>query len=177
MKARAPGARYVDGAWRPRSDDLTMEPPKMIAVFGARERHESCDIQPCEWKTTPTNVTGERAVKLDGSRDQPANTVEVVDAQGIKVVLLVVPAHIDPDQAHSIVMAAAASGNASSVDALFMISLKDKESHTERAAAGERCDSQGSANDRSAKIQSAPRGCLLVKSSGAKGLVGTGMVC
>lgn len=132
---------------------------------------------PANGQQRPSNVTGEREVKLDGSRGQPNNTVEVVDAKGIKVVLLVFPAHIDPDQAHSIVMAAAASGNASSVDARLMISLKDKESHTERDAARERCVSQGSANGRSAKIQSASRGCVSVKSSGAKGLVGQGMVC
>ncbi len=146
LKPTAHGSGHVDGAWWPRSDDLMMELPDLIAVLSARVGAVGQVMyHPSEWTTTPNElVISERAVQLDGSRGQPPNTVEVLDAKGNKLVFLVVPAGIDPDQAHAIVMTAAASGNASSVDALLMISVKDRKSRTERDAARERWDSQDS---------------------------------
>jgi Family of unknown function (DUF5994) len=138
---------HVDGAWWPRSDDLTTELPDLIAVLSVRHGAVSrVRYNPNEWTTTPAElVTSERAVQLDGSGGQTPNTVEVLDAKGNKVVLLVVPAHIDPDHGHAIVMAAAAPRNVSTVDALLMISVKDRESRTKRDAARERWDTQGTA--------------------------------
>jgi Family of unknown function (DUF5994) len=147
LKTTSHCSGQVDGAWWPRSDDLMTELPDLIAVLSARQGAISRVIyNPSEWTTAPTElVTRERAVQLDRSCGQPPNTVEVLDGKGTKVVLLVVPAHIDPDQAHAIVMAAVAPGNASSVDALLMISVKDRESRAKRDAARERWDSQGRA--------------------------------
>ena len=121
------------------------ELPDLIAVLSVRQGAISrVRYNLTEWRITPTElVTDERAVQLDGSRGQSPNTVEVLDAKGNKVVLLVVPAHIDPDQAHAIVMAAVAPGNASSADTLLTISVKDRESRTKRDAAREHWDSQG----------------------------------
>jgi hypothetical protein len=150
LKPTAHGSAYVDGAWWPRSDDLMTELPDLIAVVSARQGATSRVMYNLtEWRTTPTElVTSGCSVQLDGYRGQPPNTVEVLDAEGNKIVLLVVPFHTDPDQAHAIVMAAAASGNVSSVDTLLMISVKDRESRTKRAAARERWDSQREATSR-----------------------------
>jgi hypothetical protein len=43
----------------------------------------------------------------------------VLDTYGNRIVLLVVPAHTAPNRAHAIVMAAAATEDASSVDTLL----------------------------------------------------------
>jgi uncharacterized protein DUF5994 len=144
----------VDGAWWPRSDDLMTELPDLIAVLSVRQGAISRVIyNPSEWTTTPTEiVTSERAVQLDRSCGQPPNTVEILDAKGNKVVLLVVPAHVEPDQAHAIVTAAVAPGDVSSIDALLMISVKDRESRTMRDAARERWDAQ-----RQSQTNEAPR--------------------
>jgi Family of unknown function (DUF5994) len=144
LKPTAHGSGYVDGAWWPRSDDLMTELPGLIAVLSIRLAAISCvRYNNTEWKITPAKlVSGGCVVQLDGYRGQPPNTVEVLGYKGNKVVLLVVPFHIDPDQAHGIVMAAAAPGDASSVDTLLMISVKDRESRTKRDAARERWDSQ-----------------------------------
>lgn len=138
---------HVDGAWWPRSDDLMTELPDLVGALSVRQGAISrVTYNPIEWTTTPTElISSERAVQLDGSNGRPPNTVEVLGAKGNKVVLLVVPAHIDADQAHAIVMAAAAPGDVSSVDALLMISVKDRESRTKRDAARERWDSRGGA--------------------------------
>ena len=147
LKPKADCSGSVDGAWWPRSDDLMTELPGLIAVLSVRlGTIGRVMYNLTEWRTTPTElVIGGRAVQLDGYRGQPPNKLEVLDAQGNKIVLLVVPFHSDPDQAHAIVMAAAASGNVSSVDTLLMISAEDRESRTERAAAQERWDSEGGA--------------------------------
>ncbi|MGO9692960.1 MAG: DUF5994 family protein [Mycobacterium sp.] len=147
LKLTAHGSGYVDGAWWPRSDDLMTELPDLIAVLSVRQGAISRVVYNLtEWRTTPTElVTSGRAVQLDGYRGQPPGTVEVLDAKGNKIVLLVVPFHIDPDQAHAIVMAAAAPGNVSSVDNLLMISVEDRESRTASDAARGRWDSQGRA--------------------------------
>ena len=147
LKPKADRRGYVDGAWWPRSDDLTTELPNLIAVLSARRGAISRVMYNLtEWRTTPTElVTSGRAVRLDGYRGQPLNTVEVLDAKGNKIVLLVVPFYTDPERAHAIVMEAAALGNVSGVDPLLMISGRDRESRTKRAAARERWDSQGGA--------------------------------
>jgi Family of unknown function (DUF5994) len=148
LKPTAHGSGYVDGAWWPRSDDLMTELPDLIAVLSVRQGAISRVMYNLtEWRITPTElVTSGRAVQIDGYRGQPPNTVEVLDAKGNKIVLLVVPFHVDPDQAHAIVMAAAASGNVTGIDPLLMISVKDRESRSKRAAARERWNSQGGAS-------------------------------
>src|ERR1700758_299159 len=142
LKPTAHGTGYVDGAWWPHSDDLMTQLPDLIAVLSMRLGAISCVMyNNREWRRTPAEVvSGGRVVQLDGYRGQPPNTVEVIDSKGNKLVLLVVPFHIDPDQAHRIVMAAAAPGDMSSVDTLLMISVKDRESRTKRDGARERWD-------------------------------------
>ncbi|WP_331236977.1 DUF5994 family protein [Mycobacterium avium] len=145
---------------RPRSDDLMTELPGLIAVLSIRLGAISCVMyNNTEWRITPDELlSGGRVVQLDGCHGQPPNTVEVLASKGNKLVLLVVPYHIDPDQAHGIVMAAAAPGDASNVDTLLMISVKDRESRTKRDAARERWDSQCRAKQRIVGIDPRPWG-------------------
>ncbi|MHA7651802.1 DUF5994 family protein [Mycobacterium sp. ML4] len=158
LKPLSPACGNVDGAWWPRSDDLMTELPDLIAVLSVHLGATSRVVyRPDEWATTPTElVISHRLVQLVGSRGQLPNTVEVLDTKGGKVVLLVVPAHIDPDQAHAIVVAAAAPDNVASVDALLMISVKDRESRTRRDAARQRWDSQDGAERPSTRRQFRP---------------------
>ena len=60
-----------------------------------------------------------RVLRLAGYNRQPVNTVEVIGRNRNKIVLLVVPAHADPDDAHHTMMAAAAPDNASTVESLL----------------------------------------------------------
>lgn len=144
LKPTGHGSGYVDGAWWPHSDDLTQELPSLISALSLRLGAISCVMyNDTEWRTTVADPLSDGcAVRLDGYPGQPANTVEVYDSQGNTTALLVVPFCSHPDHAHSIVMAAAAPGNASSVDTLLMISVKDRESRTNRNAARERWGSR-----------------------------------
>jgi Family of unknown function (DUF5994) len=148
LKRTAHDGGYVDGAWWPRTDDLIAELPDLIAVLSVHQgaiRRVMYNLN--EWRITPTEIViGGRAVQLDGCRGHLPNTVEVLAAKGNTIILLVVPFHIDPDRAHAMVMTAAAPGNVSTVDTLLMISVKDRESRTNRDAARERWGSQDRAN-------------------------------
>jgi uncharacterized protein DUF5994 len=144
LKPKAPQSGYVDGAWWPHTEDLAAELPDLLSVLSVRLGPIGRVVYNLtDWRTTATElVTSGCAVQLDGYRCHTPNTVEVLDAEGNKIVLLVVPFNTGPDQAHAIVMAAAASGNVSRVDALLMISVKDREGRTKRAGARERWDLQ-----------------------------------
>ena len=121
MKRKAPISGYVDGAWWPHSDDLPTELPDLLSVLSVRlgvVARVMYNVD--EWSVAPRQlVIGGHKVRLDGYHRQPPNTLEVLDARGNRIVLLVVPARTDPDRAHSIVMAAAATDDATSVKSLL----------------------------------------------------------
>lgn len=144
LKPKGPHTGYVDGAWWPHSDDLTAELPDLLAVLSVRLGPIDRVVYKLnDWADAPTELaTGGHAVQLDGYRLQPPNTVEVLGLnRNNRMVLLAVPPHTEPDCAHATMMAAAAPDDDSTVDGLLMISLRDRESRTHRAAAQERWDS------------------------------------
>lgn len=127
LKPKAPITGRVDGAWWPRSDDLTKELPDLLAVLSVRlGAIDRVMYNLAEWANVPRRVLfGGRAVRLDGYTRQPANILEVLGIGREKILLLVVPPHSDPDRAHETMMTAAAPDNASSVDDLLGISAPD----------------------------------------------------
>jgi hypothetical protein len=134
---------HVDGAWWPHSDELMTELPSLVADLSIRMGAIArVTYNGTEWRTTPAQLaTGGRVIRLDRTGGQAPNTVEILGRKGNKIVLLVVPFHIEPGLAHEIVMAAAAPGDASSVDTLLMISMQQRQTRTTRDAARERWDS------------------------------------
>jgi hypothetical protein len=122
LKPKAPQSGYVDGAWWPRSADLTAELPDLLAVLSVRlGRIDRVLYNVSEWVTAPAKLaTAGRNVRLDGYRRQPINTVEVLSADRDKILLLVVPDDADPTEAHAALMAAAGPGNGATVEALLM---------------------------------------------------------
>ncbi len=147
LKAKAPQTGYVDGAWWPRSDDLTTELPDLLAVLSVRLGPiDRVLYKLSDWAKAPAKLTtGGRAVKLDGYRLQPPNTVEVLGRNRNRIVVLVVPPHTDPDHAHASMMAAAGPGNDSTVGGLLIAGEPDSETRIQTAAAQQRWDSEGGA--------------------------------
>jgi hypothetical protein len=117
LKPKAPASGYVDGAWWPRSDDLTHELPDLLAVLPVRlGAVDRVRYNLAEWAKVPQRLTtGGRTIRLDGYRMQPANTLQVLGHGRHQIFLLVVPPHADPDDAHQTMMTAAAPGNVSTV--------------------------------------------------------------
>ncbi|WP_408632992.1 DUF5994 family protein [Mycobacterium ostraviense] len=131
LKPKSPRGGHVDGAWWPRSDDLTTELPDLIAVLSLRLGEiDRVTYNVNEIEAPAQLTTGGRAVQLDGSHRPPSNTIEVTRRTRSKIILLVVPWYTAPDYAYGIVMSAAASNDASSVDTLLMSSKQDRESRT-----------------------------------------------
>jgi hypothetical protein len=112
---------YVDGAWWPRSDDLTTELPDLLAVLSVRLGAAArVTYNLAEWAKAPRRVPmGGRIIRLDGYHRQPPNTLGILDAYGNKIDLLVVPVHTEPDRAYTIVTSAAVTDDESSVGTLL----------------------------------------------------------
>ncbi|AKK26142.1 DUF5994 family protein [Mycobacterium sp. EPa45] len=121
LKPKGPRTGRVDGAWWPHSGDLEAEVPDLLAVLSVRLGPISDVLyKMTDWVKTRSKMRiGGRLVRLAGYNRQRSNTVEVQGLGGGKLVLLVVPAGTDPDQAHAVMMAAAAPDNANTVDELL----------------------------------------------------------
>jgi len=123
LKSQAPKYGYVDGAWWPRTDDLTRELPDLLAVLSVRlGRIDRVLFKLEEWARPPTTIIVDGwAVHLDGYRHQPANSIEVHGLNRSTITLLVVPPRSDPEDAHETMMAAAGRANTSTVNDLLAI--------------------------------------------------------
>ncbi len=148
LKPKAPQTGYVDGAWWPQNDDLVTVLPDLLAVLSVRlGAIDRVTYNPNEWAKAPAKLAdGGRSVRLDGYQQQPASTVEVRGHDHDKIVLLVVPPHTNPDQAHTAMMTAAAPNNASTVDGLLMPSEPDREARTPKIVTEERWEPEGGAD-------------------------------
>lgn len=80
----------------------------------------------------PRLVMGDRKVRLDGHRYQPPNSVGILGLNGGGITLLVVPPSTDSNDAHTMLMAAAVAGNASTVEDLLRIKLQDSRIRPQR---------------------------------------------
>ncbi|PRC47485.1 hypothetical protein C6A85_84715 [Mycobacterium sp. ITM-2017-0098] len=121
LKRKAPATGYVDGAWWPHSADLSAELPDLLAVLSVRLGDVSRVMyNRSEWATAPRKLrVDDQMVRLDGYDRQPVNTVGVVDSFGANINLLVIPAQTSADDAHDVMMAAAAPDDATSVKLLL----------------------------------------------------------
>jgi Family of unknown function (DUF5994) len=121
LKPKAPTSGYVDGAWWPHSEDLATELPDLLAVLSVRLGSiDRVLYNFADWTTAPVKFpAGGNMVRLGGYHRQPGNTVEIIGHNRTKLVLLVVPTRTEPDHAHSIMMAAAAPDDASTIDGLL----------------------------------------------------------
>jgi len=127
LKPKAPLSGFVDGAWWPRSDDLTAELPDLLAVLSVRLGQIGRVIyNVSEWPNAPKKfATGEGTVRLDGYRLQPVHTIEILGLDGKNIVLLVVSPQADPEQAHTILMTAAGPDNTLTVNSLLTVSQEE----------------------------------------------------
>ncbi|MGN6634127.1 MAG: DUF5994 family protein [Oryzihumus sp.] len=91
----------LDGAWWPRSSDLTAEAPSLLAaIWAARDSkplHMTYD--PGIWDSHPARVyvDGHR-VKVGWFRTDDPHQVTVALANGTRLIFMVVPSDLDADQ-------------------------------------------------------------------------------
>lgn len=120
LKPKALPTGFVDGAWWPRSTDLTVELPDLLAVLSVRLGEiNDVSYRLEEWVPAPRKVSiGGHVVRLSGFHRQPADTIEVRGMGGSSVLLVLSPG-TDPEQAHETLMAAAAADDASTTAGLL----------------------------------------------------------
>jgi hypothetical protein len=121
LKPKARVSGYVDGAWWPFSNDLTTELPDLLAVLSVRLGVIGRVLYNFdEWDCAPVKFASSGGVvRLDGFRNQPSHTLEVLGMNRSNVVLLVVSPNTDADYAHTMMMAAAAPNDDTAVSALL----------------------------------------------------------
>jgi hypothetical protein len=114
LKPKAPATGYVDGAWWPRSQDLTVELPALAEVLAVRlGRIERVVYALSTWDPAPRRleVDGYR-VHMEGFTYQDQNVIHVTGSNRGRLSLLVVPPGTADAAGHDALMTAAHRGNA-----------------------------------------------------------------
>jgi hypothetical protein len=121
LKPKAPTTGYVDGAWWPRSRDLSTELPALLAVLAVRLGHTvRVSYNLTAWDVAPRRVTiDDRQVRLAGFHSQHMNIVDVIGPNGPRITLLVVPPETEQAIAHRVLMTAARRGGIDTIDGLL----------------------------------------------------------
>jgi hypothetical protein len=114
LKPKAPPTGYVDGAWWPRSRDLTKELTTLAEVLAVRlGRIERVAYALSAWDATPRKVVvdGFRA-RLEGFTYQDKNIIHVTGSSRRRISLLVVPPEMTDPAGHDAMVAAGHRDNA-----------------------------------------------------------------
>ncbi len=114
------GSGRVDGAWWPRSDDLTAEVPGLAAALESRlGAVERVAYHPAAWALAPRRAgAGRAAVRFGAFRTQDPGVVDVSGAT-VRLTLLVVPADAPATVAAQIMEAATRPGSTGTVESLL----------------------------------------------------------
>lgn len=121
LKPKAPATGYVDGAWWPRSADLSVELPALVAVLAIRLGGvQRVSYNLASWDVAPRRLDVDgRRLRLGGFNAQHPHTVDVVGPSGSRLTLLIVPPATDPVAAHRILITAAHRDNVDDIDRLL----------------------------------------------------------
>lgn len=121
LKPKALATGYVDGAWWPRSSNLSAELPALLAVLAIRlggVHRVSYNL--ASWDAAPRRLDiGGRQLRLGGFHAQHPNTMDVIGPSGQRLTLLVLPPATDPVVAHQMLMTASRRDNVDSIDRLL----------------------------------------------------------
>lgn len=113
LKPRGPSTGYVDGAWWPRSPDLSVELPALTRVLSVRLNRVARVAYALEvWDTPPRQITVDgTSVRLAGFHSRDQYVLQVSGSNGRRVHLLVISPEAPAAVAHDALMRAARRGN------------------------------------------------------------------
>lgn len=114
LKPKAPATGYVDGAWWPRSRDLTAELGALVEVLAIRLGPiERVAYALSTWDILPRrlDVAG-YPVRVEGFTHQDKNIIHLTGATHGRVSLLVIPPEMVDTAAHDALTTAGRRGNA-----------------------------------------------------------------
>jgi hypothetical protein len=121
LKPKAPPTGSVDGAWWPRTRDLSAELPALLAVLANRLGPvERVSYNLTAWDAAPRRLDiGDRQVRMGGFHAQDPHTVDVIGPSGSRLTLLVLPSATDPVAAHQTLITASRRDNVDGIDHLL----------------------------------------------------------
>ncbi|WP_410585793.1 DUF5994 family protein [Amycolatopsis sp. lyj-108] len=121
IKPRNSESGRVDGAWWPRSRDLTVEVPELAASLDGRIGPVwRVAFPPSAWAVTVRELIWHgRLVKLEGIGSQNVHIVHVTGGNMQRLTLLVIPPEADPAAAEGVLMAASGQNNVAGPEALL----------------------------------------------------------
>ncbi|TCO54253.1 DUF5994 family protein [Actinocrispum wychmicini] len=134
LKPKAPATGHVDGAWWPRSRDLSVELPELLVVLAVRLGHVVRVTYNLDaWHPTARHLIAQGGVvRLEGFRSQPADIVTVIGTDRQRLTLLVVPPNTSPANAHHTMMTASSRGNRDSLEGLLAAAPTGSAADTQR---------------------------------------------
>lgn len=120
VKPPLPVTGFVDGAWWPRSRDLSRELPALLAELNERlDGIERVSYHLGDWGPTPRRISADGlVVRLGGFRFQHAGTVDVLGPR-MRVTLLVIPPTTSPKVAEKVLERAGRPGDATAIEDLL----------------------------------------------------------
>ncbi|WP_246076372.1 DUF5994 family protein [Amycolatopsis cihanbeyliensis] len=111
---------FVDGAWWPRSRNLSAELPALLAALRPRlGRVERVTYNLSVWDLAVRKAAVGHQVRLDGSFSQAPDLVAVAGAGGRRLTLLVVPPDTAEVAAHRVLIMASRPDNVDGTDVLL----------------------------------------------------------
>jgi hypothetical protein len=137
----------VQGAWWPRSDQLFIELPPLLAALTPRVGSVDRVIYD-ETSWAPQSLRMEfrgRSIILEGSSTTSPNTLSVIGKGLGRLVLLIVPPYTNPTRAYTAVMAASKPDDVSSPDELLGIGRREAQDRRLALMAHQRWESEGGA--------------------------------
>ena len=114
LKPGGSASSYVDGAWWPRSRDLTAELPALAKVLAVRLGSVWRVVYPLvSWDTAPRRIQFDgHPVRLEGFHSQDESTISIVALDRQRVRLLVIPLDASKKAGHDAMTMAAGRDNA-----------------------------------------------------------------
>ncbi|PPK65092.1 DUF5994 family protein [Actinokineospora auranticolor] len=121
LKPAGPATGFVDGAWWPRSTDLTAELAALNGALAERLGHLSrVSYELFAWDPVPRRFTaGEIQIRLEGFRSHPRNTITATGPGRLRISLLVVPPGTAESDARHAMATAAQPGNTERPDEII----------------------------------------------------------
>ena len=116
---------FVQGAWWPRSTELTSELPSLLAALSLRVGSiDSVLYHESDWSPAPLSIKHQGDQVIASAHQEWPNVVSVFGPRFGRLDLLVVPPYTEPTHAYTVVMTAASVNDASTPDQLLGITRR-----------------------------------------------------
>lgn len=137
---------FVQGAWWPRTTELTTELPSLLAALSLRfGQIDAVSYHESDWSPAPLSVQHEGGkVALQADHGSP-NVISLFGEQFGRLIVLVVPPYTEPTRAYTVVPTAASANDASTPDQLLGIGMRGAEGRHLAPIALDRWESDGGA--------------------------------